>query len=123
MDPMLQIEVLTYAPTAFYHCMHCEIAWKEIGMPAAIHQEQLDSSLPPDLAQDYQEVSDWIRAMCERYGDRLAIKIIDAASVEGFIKSLRYGVHRYPAVVLQGKRSFSVRALTEAAREIEIILV
>lgn len=118
----LLVEILTYAPTAFYHCMHCEIAWKEIGMPDSIHREQVDSSLPPDLAQDYQEISDWVRDMCKQYDRRLLVKVIDAASIEGFLKSFRHGVHRYPAIIINGKARSSDRALKEAAREIETLL-
>jgi hypothetical protein len=29
--------------------------------------------------------------------------VVDAASIEGFFKSLRYGVHKYPTVVIDGK--------------------
>jgi len=39
------------------------------------------------------------------YWGRVVVKVIDAASVEGFWKSLRYGVRRYPAVVVEGKET------------------
>ena len=34
---------------------------------------------------------------------RVLFKIIDVASIEGFLKSLRYGVRKYPAIIVNGK--------------------
>jgi hypothetical protein len=103
MDEPVNVEIIAYAPTAFYHCQHCEIAWKEIGVSNRFHDEQVESSLPEDLAKDYQAISDWVRDLFRQYCDQVAIKVIDATSVEGVWKSLRYGVHRYPAVIVNHK--------------------
>ncbi len=46
MSKPLLVEIIAYAPTAFYHCTHCEIAWREIGMSNQAHKEQLQNSLP-----------------------------------------------------------------------------
>ena len=46
----LLVEIIAYAPTAFYHCTHCEVAWRASGMTNAFHDEQVRSSLPGDLA-------------------------------------------------------------------------
>jgi len=99
----VQVEVIAYAPTAFYHCQHCELTFQEAGFGQQIHKEQLAHALPEDLTQDYQALSDWVRALVEHYCGRVVVKVIDAASVEGFWKSLRYGVRRYPAVIVEGK--------------------
>ena len=32
--------------------------------------------------------------------DRILLKVIDAASIEGFYKSLKYNARRYPAVII-----------------------
>lgn len=117
MDNPLLVEIIAYAPTAYYHCTHCEVAWREIGITNRIHEEQMENSLPPDLVQEYQAVSDWVKDIFRRYCDQVVVKVIDAASVEGFIKSLRHGIHRYPAVVVAGKKRF-VGALQDAADEI-----
>jgi hypothetical protein len=114
----LVVEIIAYAPTAFYHCMHCEVAWREMGVDNRIHQEQTQNSLPQDLAQDYQRVSDWVRELFRRHCDQVMVKVIDAASVEGFFKTLRFGVHHYPAVIIEGKSRFSGDALEEASQAI-----
>jgi hypothetical protein len=104
MGQPLQVEIIAYAPTAFYHCTHCEVAWREMGASNRIHEEQVESSLPPDLANDFQAISDWVREVFRLYCDQLLVKVIDVASLEGFVKSLFYGIHRYPAIVLNGKK-------------------
>lgn len=118
MAALLLVEIIAFAPTAYYHCTHCEVAWRQVNFPRRIHTEQVESSLPADLAEEYQRVSDWVREMFQQHCDRLAMKVIDAASLEGFVKSLRYGVRRYPAVIVNRKSRFSNGALEAAAEEI-----
>ncbi len=100
----ITVEVLAYAPVTFFHCLHCEFVWQQTGVSANYRREQLEFSLPSDLKQEYQELSDWVRSMIGAYGRQLHFKIIDAASVEGWIKSLRYRVREYPAVIVGGKQ-------------------
>jgi hypothetical protein len=122
-DPQpLLVEVIAYAPTAFYHCMHCEVAFREMGVTNHFHQEQVDSSLPPELAQDYQALSDWVHELFRLYCDRLVVKVIDAASLEGFLKTLRYNVHRYPAVIVGHRARFSSGAFQQASQEVARLL-
>ncbi len=111
MGENLQVEIIAYAPTAYYHCQHCEIAAQlagpENGVANKVHQEQVNSSLPPDLARDYQLLSDWVRKVLDQYGDRVVVKVVDAASIEGLVKSLRYRLHHFPAVIINRKITFS----------------
>jgi hypothetical protein len=99
----LPIDVIAYAPVAFFHCTHCELIWQESGARTIDRHEQVASSLPADLQGHYQALSDWVRRMTDTYGPRLRFRIIDAVSVEGWIASLRYGVRRYPAVIVDGR--------------------
>ncbi|HEV2357368.1 MAG TPA: hypothetical protein VGZ23_07140 [bacterium] len=57
----VRVEVIAYAPTAFYHCQHCEVAFDEAGLGRPIRDEQL----PDDLLHEYQAMSDWVRV--DRY--------------------------------------------------------
>jgi hypothetical protein len=120
-DP-LYVEVIAFAPTAFYHCTHCEVAWREMGMSNQSHREQVTSSLPQDLAQDYQKVSDWVREIFRNYQERVVVKVIDAASAEGLWKSLRYGMRRYPVVIVDRKARFSRDELGAARQELAQLL-
>ncbi len=120
MDKPFMVEIIAYAPTAYYHCTHCEVAWREMGATNRIHEEQTESSLPPDLIQEYQAVSDWVQQIFKIHCDRVVVKVIDAASLEGVYKALRYNVHRYPAIVIDQKSRFTgSQSLGAAAEEID----
>ncbi|MBI2941250.1 MAG: hypothetical protein HYY04_12515 [Chloroflexi bacterium] len=93
----LVVEIITYAPTEFHHCLHCEVVWREAGPGPKVHAEQRAASLPDDLGAQYQEIARWARDLAQRYGDRVSFRVVDAASLEGFVKSLRYLVSHYPA--------------------------
>jgi hypothetical protein len=98
----IQVDVVAYAPVAFFHCIHCEFVWRTSAARTEDRREPLDSSLPEDLRQLYQQLSDWVRRMVALHDGRLRFRIIDAVSIEGWLKSLRYGIRRYPAVIVDG---------------------
>ena len=116
-DKPLLVEIIAYAPTAFYHCTHCEVAWREMGKSNRVHEEQLESSLPEDLRREYQVVSDWVREMFRIHCDNIVLKVIDAASIEGFYKSLKYKARRYPAVIVDGRSKFIGSQMLSAASD------
>jgi hypothetical protein len=123
MDEPLLVEIIAYAPTAFYHCTHCEVAWHEMGKSNRVHEEQLESSLPEDLQREYLAVSDWVKVMFRVHCDRLVVKVIDAASVEGVFKSLCYHARRFPAVIVNRESRFmGQNSLQSASIEIERLL-
>ena len=115
-EPLL-VEIIAYAPTAFYHCTHCEVAWRELGATSRIHEEQVASSLPEDLIKEYQIVSDWVQELFRLHCDQIIIRVIDAASIEGFYKSLRYNARHYPAIIVDGKSRFIGSEMLSAASE------
>jgi hypothetical protein len=115
----LLVEIIAYAPTAYYHCTHCEVAWREMGATNRIHEEQIESSLPSDLIEEYQTVSDWVKELFRIHCDGILLKVIDAASIEGFYKSLRYNARRYPAIIVNSKTRFlGTQMLSSASEEI-----
>ena len=101
----LMVQVIAYAPTQFFHCQHCEVVFQEADVQGVkkFHDDAVETSMPPDMMQEYRALSDWVLSSVERYGGRVVFKVIDAASLEGLAKSLRYGIHKYPAVVIGGK--------------------
>ena len=98
------VKVITYAPTAFAHCQHCEVTFDQLGLAERIRREAASSALPEALATEYAGVSEWIRKIVDRHGTRVHLEIIDAASIEGVIASVRHRIGRYPAVVVDGHR-------------------
>lgn len=98
----MQVEILTYAPTEFYHCQHCEIVWDSVGWGQHIRAEQRQTGLPSDLQAEYTAIADWVADAHRRYGDVLNVKVVDVASIEGVFKAIRYRARRFPAFVLDG---------------------
>ncbi len=101
--PSAQVEILAYAPTEFYHCQHCEIVWGHLGLGDRLRAERRSSALPDDLQAEYAAISDWVQKAFDRYGDRLRVKVVDAASIEGVYKALRYRARRFPSFIIDGQ--------------------
>ena len=115
----VRVQVITYAPTVFYHCQHCELTFKQAGVGDRVHREQAREALPDDLRREYEQVSTWVHDLAHRFGERVTWRLVDAASIEGFWKSLRNHVRRYPAVIVEGERKHVDTDLESAGRVIE----
>ncbi len=113
------VEILAYAPTQFFHCQHCEIVWQQAGAGERFHQEQLESSLPQEMQKEYADLSAWVLDTVETYGGRVVFKIVDAASFEGLLKSVRYGTRRFPAFVIAGHDKYTGTDFNQARQLIE----
>jgi len=100
----LSVEVIAYVPSEYHHCQHCEVTWQVMGLGRMIHREQRASGLPADLAQEFESLSRWASRLSERFGPQVSVRLVDAASIEGFFKSLLRGLRRYPAFFVDGKR-------------------
>jgi hypothetical protein len=121
-DKPVLVEILAYAPTVYYHCTHCEISWREMGMSNRIHAEQLESSLPADIAEEFGRVSLWAKELALRHCGRVLVKVVDAASLEGVFKSLRYRQRRFPYIVVDRQQRYQVGELHAAALAVENIV-
>jgi len=105
MNP-LKIEILTYAPTEYYHCNHCETVWNQTNIGKNYHQDQISNGLPEDMFMEYTNLSGWILKLSGTYSDHIVIKVINVASMEGMLKSLWHRVRRYPAIIVGGMDVF-----------------
>jgi hypothetical protein len=101
----VDVQIITYAPTIFYHCQHCEVTFGELGVGDRVHREQAGGALPSDLHREFEVLSDQLHGLTERWGSRVRVRVIDAASLEGFWKSLRYRAWRYPTAIINGRSS------------------
>jgi hypothetical protein len=99
----VSVQVITYAPTVFYHCQHCELAFQEMGIGERLRHREAAEALPEDLTREFQAVSDWVHGLLARHGGRVRVDVLDAASIRGFLASVRHRVGRYPAVIVDGR--------------------
>ena len=106
LGPEVEVEIIAYAPTEFFHCMHCEMVWGALESPDW-HADQRQSALPPDLQAQYEDIGGWINDVRLRHGDRIRFDVIDAASIEGLVKSIRHRSRRFPVFVINGKERFA----------------
>jgi hypothetical protein len=71
-------------------------------------RDQFDlNQYPEDLKEEYSFLSSWIRELSQRYGYQILIKVIDAQSFQGFYKSLRHGIHKYPTFIINQKKKYT----------------
>ncbi len=105
MKPIL-LEVVTKVITTFDHCRHCEILFGEAGIDRKFHQKEM-GEYPPDLKEEFIQLSDWIRELTRLYKHRLFIKLIDVQSLLGIYKSLRYWIRTYPTFIVEGKETYA----------------
>lgn len=111
--PPVTVEILAHAPTAFFHCQHCELVWRGIGLGPAAHQAIRTGSLPDDRLAEWRALVDLVGRLRQRFGDRIAVRVVDAASVEGFWQALRWRIRRLPAAVI-GRREVVATAAPDA---------
>ena len=109
MPPDLQpilLEVLAHIPTDFFHCLHCEQLFDTAGIGAAVRRE-MRAGYPSRMLEEARRLAAWLQDLSARYGEQLHIRVVDPQSVEGFFKSLRYRVRRYPTFVVNRKSKYT----------------
>jgi hypothetical protein len=105
--PAVEVEIIAYAPTEFFHCLHCEVVWSGLKLGQDWHAAQRESSLPPELQAEYDAISAWVAEAGERYGQRVRFRIVDATSIQGLLASVRHRSRRFPVFVINGSERFS----------------
>jgi hypothetical protein len=85
------------------HCSHCQVFIDGVGVGGQVKQTDL-AAYPPEFMDEWQRLSDWVLALAEHYAGQLIIKIIDAQSLQGLWKALRYGVRKYPTFIIADEK-------------------
>jgi hypothetical protein len=68
---------------------------------------QIINEYPEDLKEDYLYLSNWIRELSRKYEQQILIKITDAQSLQGFYKSIRYWIFRYPTFIINKREKYT----------------
>ncbi|HIQ02468.1 MAG TPA: hypothetical protein EYH30_10165 [Anaerolineales bacterium] len=98
----IRLEVIAPIPTAFRHCVHCEqVMDAQIGARVRLEMVQ---EYPSEFLEAFDRLMAWIDEITARFGPDLQVRVVDPQSPEGLWKCLRYGVRRYPAFIVQGRR-------------------
>jgi hypothetical protein len=80
------------------------MTWQVMGIRQKVQREMVETGLPSDLKQEFHDLSQWAHALPEKFGRRVALRLIDAVSMEGFFKALVRRFPRYPAFSVEGRR-------------------
>jgi hypothetical protein len=80
------------------------VTWKVIGLRQNVQRDMMQTGLPKDLETEFHALSEWANTLASKFGDRVKVRLIDVASIEGFFKSLVQRSRRYPAFTVEGKR-------------------
>lgn len=103
MNDLLEVEVVAYVLGSMDHCTHCQVFLDGAGLGDQIHQADMDS-YPPELMDEWQQLSDIIFTVTERFAGRLTVKITDAQSPQAIWKALRKGVRKYPTFLVEDEK-------------------
>ena len=98
------LEIVTQMITTFDHCSHCALIFDEADLGAKHRQKEVDE-YPQDLKEDFLKLSDCIGELTRLYKHRLRITLIDAKSLVGLYKSLRFRIRTYPTFIVEGKEA------------------
>lgn len=98
----LYLEIIAPIPTTLHPCAPCERVM-EAHLGAQVEEEMV-RDYPPELLEELQRLKAWLNDLTARFGQGLQVRVVDPQSPEGLWKCLRYGVHRYPAFIVQGRR-------------------
>ena len=101
----ISVEVIAPVLTDLRHYAHCEVIFGQTEVGQQVHREELDE-YPQDLKEDFARLSAWLIELAHGYGDALRIKLIAPQSFEGFLKSVRYWVQRYPAFIIASHKEY-----------------
>lgn len=122
MEKSLCVEVFTEHLLVMNECMNCQVVWRDIESNLPLHQQQALSNLHGDEALEYLNISSWVIELLHRYADQIRVRIVDANSLEGVLKSAQYGIHAYPAVVINRQDVYSALDLESATNKVDDIL-
>ncbi len=102
MKPIL-VEIIAPLLDGWGMCSSCEMLIARANMDKAPYERGLEE-YPPEWQADFQHLSDLVIDLSARYSDSILFKIYDPRSLQGMIKSIRYGVRRYPTFIVEGKQ-------------------
>jgi len=98
----IQIDVFYPLPEGWAMCNACELLLSQANLGQTPGQRGLDE-YPPDLREELQRLSNTIYTLAEKYQDQVQIKVWDPRSLQGMLKSIRYGARRYPTFIINGQ--------------------
>ncbi len=102
----VRIDVFYPLPEGWGLCSACEAMLAQANLGESPTERGLEE-YPPEWQAEYRRLSALIISLAECYRDKISIRIWDPRSLQGLLKSIRYGVRRYPTFIINGKDKLS----------------
>lgn len=97
-----ELDVISPLPEGWGICLSCEMLMARAHVDKAPHERGLEE-YPPEWQEEFQRLSNVVFTLANRYNESILIRIWDPRSLQGMVKSIRYGVRRYPTFVVKGQ--------------------
>lgn len=114
MASIVVVEVIAHFPTLFRACKGCQGAIYHTGLKSFSEQYE---SYPEEFRRMVGEVSDLALSIKREFGGVVDVKVYDASSPLGILKTLRYLARKTPCVVVNKRKICEGGIDYEAVRE------
>ena len=105
MNPILLEVVAPMLSTVEMSCRGCGFIFASLGLKSK-YRNACTNEYPDDWKQAVGYLSQWLREMSSLYRHRIRIRVIDAQSPLGLWKQIRYRLFRFPAFIVDKKRTY-----------------
>jgi hypothetical protein len=103
----LRVEVLSkMLGVQTEECKNCRLVFEEVGLKSKFHNQEINQ-YPDDIKEEVLRLSDWIRALVQRYPNNVQFKIIDALTPLGLYKMLRHRIRKFPSFIIEKGETYS----------------
>ena len=87
-------------------CTTCEMMLAQANLVQAPQERGLDE-YPPEWQEEFRRLSSLIFTLADHYQNKVRIRIWVPRSLQGMLKSIRYGVRRYPTFIVNGRNKLT----------------
>ena len=82
-------------------CTTCEMMMAQANLGQAPQERGLDE-YPPEWKEEFRRLSTTIFTLADHFQEQVQIRVWDPRSLQGLLRSIRHGVRRYPAFIING---------------------
>lgn len=102
----IQLDILApMLSTTEMTCRGCGLIMGSVGLKGE-YRNACTNEYPEDWKQAVEFLSKWIHQISSLYRHRIQIRVIDAQSPFGLWKQLRHRVFRFPAFIVDHKKTY-----------------
>jgi len=105
MNPIILEVVAPMLSAVEMNCRSCGFMFGYLGLTSK-YRKASRNEYPEDWKEAIGYLSEWVQEISSLYRHRIRIRVIDAQSPLGFWKQIRYKIFRFPAFIVDKKRTY-----------------